>query len=163
MDTKIELEDLMRRERRNWIKIDGLVDMMNDKNCPELEADFRRLKFFLRKVKNTDDYEFYFNELCCETNQDTVKNFKTDNIENDVSATNPKRDEIPQNSVNVRTEKTSTSTVDLTVQTSSASVEETAQKLKEKPTENNKKYIRYFTTSESGIFLFLLKKAKSYL
>ena len=78
----MELEDLMRRERRYWLRIDELVDKIYvDKNCPELGEDFRRLKFLLRKVKNTDDYEFHFNELCIENNQGNVQKLKTENTQ----------------------------------------------------------------------------------
>ena len=175
----MELEDLMRRERRYWLGIDELVDKMNHKNCPELEEDFRRLKFLLRKVKNTDDYEFHFNELCIENNQETVQKLKTENTQKEGPETNAQASTVNLSSTADLTSATSltsrtdlTSTTDLTFQTNmtvrsrSASAEtknsskvqkqmqKTTSKAVEKTTKKKKKYVRDFSTSDSGMSPF---------
>ena len=67
--TKAEFEELLAKERKHWKLIDDLLEKIKKVNCPELEAHFRRLSFQLRQVKNTDDYEYYWSEVCSETGQ----------------------------------------------------------------------------------------------
>jgi len=143
----MELEDLMRRERRYWLRIDELVDKMNHKNCPELEEDFRRLKFLLRKVKNTDDYEFHFNELCIENNQGNVEKLKTENSQKEAPETNAQAsttDLTSQTNMTVRSRS-----ANVIVQSRSASAEKTTSKPIEKTAKKKKKYVRDFSSSDS--------------